>query len=86
MFEKIDRTLGADVAGELHCHFSKIEWTAAGEKKHLTFEDSIYGPDYEPFIDAIIKGGYAPTVICESAGTQSDDALTMKKYYLGEIK
>lgn len=86
VFEKIDRTLGADVAGELHCHFSKIEWTAAGEKKHLTFEDSIYGPDYEPFIDAIIKGGYAPTVICESAGTQSDDALTMKKYYLGEIK
>ena len=86
VFDKIDRTLGADVAGELHCHFSKIEWTAAGEKKHLTFEDGIYGPDYEPFIDAIIKGGYAPTVICESAGTQSDDALTMKKYYLGEIK
>lgn len=86
VFNKIERVLGADVAECLHCHFSKIEWTPAGEKRHLTFEDNVYGPDFEPFIEAIIKGGYAPTVICESAGTQSEDALTMKKYYLGELK
>lgn len=82
VFERIDRALGIDVASNLHCHFSKIEWTDKGEKKHLTFEDTVFGPDYEPFVEAIIKGGYSPTVICESAGTQSDDALRMKKYYL----
>ena len=85
VFSKIERTMGADVAGELHCHFSKIEWTDKGEKRHLTFEDTVFGPDYHHFVEAIRRGGYAPTVICESAGTQSDDALLMKKYY-GEIK
>ena len=52
-----------------------------GEKRHLTFEDAVYGPDYEPFIEAIVRGGFSPTVICESAGTQSNDALTMKTLY-----
>ncbi len=81
VFDRIDRVLGAEVAENLHCHFSKIEWTDKGEKKHLTFEDTVYGPDFEPLAEAIVKGGYSPTVICESAGTQSDDALSMKKYY-----
>jgi len=81
VFDKIDRAMGAEVATNLHCHFSKIEWTGAGEKKHLTFADSIYGPDYEPLIEAIVKNSLTPTIISESAGTQSDDSLTMKKYY-----
>ena len=85
VFDKIDRSLGAEVAKNLHCHFSKIEWTGSGEKRHLTFEDSEFGPDYEPLVDAIVKGGLTPTIICESAGTQSDDALSMKKYYLEKL-
>lgn len=82
VFDKIDRSCGADVAKNLHCHFSKIEWTGSGEKKHLTFEDNIYGPDFEPLVEVIYKNNLTPTIICESAGTQSDDALAMKKYYL----
>ena len=81
VFDKIDRALGYDIANNLHCHFSKIEWTASGEKKHLTFEDNTYGPDFEPLCEAIARAKLSPTVICESAGTQSDDALAMKKYY-----
>lgn len=81
VFDKIDRRMGFDVLNTLHCHFSKIEWTQSGEKKHLTFEDTVYGPAFEPFAEAIVKAGISPTVICESAGTQSDDALAMKKYY-----
>ena len=86
VFERIERALGREVAENLHCHFSKIEWTDKGEKRHLTFDDNVFGPDYEPFVDAIIKGGYSPTVICESAGTQSDDALAMKKYFWENYK
>ncbi len=82
VFDKIDRLLGADIAENLHCHFSKIEWTGSGEKRHLTFADDTYGPNFEPLCDAIISHGLTPTIICESAGTQSDDALMMKKYYL----
>ena len=81
VFDRISSRMGSSVAENLHCHFSKIEYTNLGEKKHLTFADTIYGPDYEPFVEAIVKGKLSPTVICESAGTQSDDALTMKKLY-----
>ena len=81
VFDKIDRALGASVAENLHCHFSKIEWTGSGEKRHLTFDDEIYGPNFEPLIETIYKHNLSPTIICESAGTQSDDALAMKKYY-----
>ena len=81
VFDKIDRKLGAEYAENLHCHFSKIEWSKGGEKKHLTFADQEFGPDFEPLCEAIYKGGLSPTIICESAGTQSDDALAMKQYY-----
>ncbi len=82
VFDKIDRKLGAEYAQNLHCHFSKIEWTDKGEKKHLTFADQIYGPGYEPLMDMLSGEKLFPTIISESAGTQSDDALTMKKYYM----
>ena len=81
VFDKIDKKLGAEIATNLHCHFSKIMWTDAGEKKHLTFVDEEYGPDFEPLVEAIVKNSLTPTIISESAGTQSDDALTMKKYF-----
>ena len=86
VFDKIDRKLGAEYAEKLHCHFSKIEWTDKGEKKHLTFEDEIYGPSFEPLMDMLSHERLYPTIISESAGTQSDDALTMKKYYLSMEK
>ncbi len=82
VFDKIDRLLGASIAENLHCHFSKIEWTDAGEKRHLTFADEIYGPRFEPLAEAIAREHLSTTVICESAGTQSDDALAVKKSYL----
>lgn len=82
VFDKIDHALGAEVACNLHCHFSKIEWTGSGEKKHLTFEDQLYGPAFEPLVETIYKHNLSPTIICESAGTQSSDALAMKKYYM----
>ena len=86
VFDKISTRISAEVAENLHCHFSKIEWSAGGEKRHLTFEDEMYGPRFEPLIEAIAGHGLSPTIICESAGTQSDDALTMKKYYMELIK
>ena len=81
VFDKISNALGADIAENLHCHFSKIEWTGSGEKRHLTFDDTVYGPGYEALMEVIYKNNLSPTIICESAGTQSDDALSMKRYY-----
>ena len=63
-----------------HSHFSKIEYTAGGEKRHLTFEDTVWGPEYEPLMDVVYENNLSPVFICESAGTQTEDALSMKKY------
>ena len=48
VFDRIGNTLGDKVTDGLHCHFSKIEYTSAGEKKHLTFSDTAYGPEFYP--------------------------------------
>lgn len=82
VFDKIGQTLGDAYARNLHCHFSKIEYTAAGEKRHLTFADTVYGPEFEPLAEAIVKEGVTPRIICESDGTMAEDALAMKKAYL----
>jgi deoxyribonuclease-4 len=86
VFDRIACALGDDAAKHLHCHFSKIEYTKAGEKKHLTFSDMEYGPDFEPLAEAILREGVAPRIICESAGTQAEDALRMKNTLLEMMK
>ena len=58
-----------------------IEWTGAGEKRHLTFDDEIYGPRYEPLCQTIADNRFCPTIICESAGTQTRDAKRMMAAY-----
>ena len=82
VFDAIACTLGDEAAMRLHAHFSKIEYTAAGERRHLTFEDTRFGPPFEPLMEAIAELRVTPTLICESAGTQAEDALAMKNYYL----
>ncbi|MBR6510241.1 MAG: TIM barrel protein [Clostridia bacterium] len=81
IFLEIKDKLGEDRLKVFHSHFSKIEYSQGGEKRHLTFEDNIYGPDFEPCLDLCIKYGCSPTFICESAGTQAEDAKQMKDYY-----
>ena len=78
IFDRISSVLGGEFADNLHCHFSHIEYTKMGEKKHLTFEDTAFGPFFEPLADAIISLGVSPTIICESSGTMAEDALAMK--------
>ncbi len=81
VFEEIENGLGLSRLREFHSHFSKIEYTEGGEKRHLTFEDTVYGPNFEPVAEMIVRKGCRPTVICESAGTQAEDALCMKNIY-----
>ncbi len=79
VFDEIGSRLGDGHARYLHCHFSKIEYTKAGEKKHLTFADTEFGPCFESLAQAIVRENVFPRIICESAGTQAEDALFMKR-------
>lgn len=82
ILDTIENELGSERLKTFHSHFSKIEYTEkGGEKKHLTFADTVYGPQFEPLMELVAKKNLAPTFICESDGTQTEDAKTMKDYY-----
>ena len=73
--------LGYERMKHFHSHMSKMEYTeAGGEKCHVTFKDEGFGPDYKEVIKAIKNLKLEPTIICESAGTQSIDSKIMKDY------
>lgn len=79
--DAVAASLGEARARVFHAHFSKIEYTEGGEKRHLTFEDTFYGPEPAPLMQLIASRGLAPTLICESDGTQTRDAVTLSKLY-----
>ena len=82
MLDRVVEVLGEERASRFHSHFSKIQFTlGGGEKMHLTFDQDEFGPDPAPLMAEIARRGWNPTFICESAGTQAEDAVTMKKLY-----
>ena len=82
MLDRVAEVLGEERASRFHSHFSKIQFTPnGGEKMHLTFDQDEFGPDPAPLMAEIARRGWSPTFICESAGTQAEDAVTMKKLY-----
>ncbi len=85
MLDKVERVLGEERASRFHSHFSRIEFTPnGGEKRHRTFADhGGFGPDWTPLAREVARRGWSPTFICESAGTQAEDAVEMKRIYQG---
>lgn len=83
ILDRIRQVLGEARASCFHSHFSQIEFTVkGGEKCHRTFADNGgFGPDPLPLMQELARRGWSPTIICESAGTQAEDALFMKERY-----
>ena len=82
LLDLLENRLGRERATRFHAHFSKIEYGKGGEVKHLTFEDTLYGPEFAPLAKLLAERRLAPRIICESAGTQAEDAVIMKKLYV----
>ena len=81
----IDR-LGFERMQHFHIHFSKIQYGAKGEIKHLTFADDVFGPEFEPLAEVLHELKLEPYVVSESAGTQLEDAVEMKRVYENIVK
>ncbi len=77
IFQKLENELGIK---SLHSHFTHIEYTFAGERKHHILLDENYGPPLGPFIEELVECGWNITVICESPLIDKD-ALVMKDMY-----
>lgn len=83
LLDRLHNELGEERGSTFHAHFSKIEYTKGGEKRHLTFEDTVFGPEPAPLMQLIRERNLSPTFICESDGTQAEDACTLSALYKG---
>ena len=82
VLDLMENTIGTERARVFHSHFSHIEYGPKGEVRHLTFADEQYGPDFSLLAKLIAQRGWTPRFICESAGTQAEDAKQMMEMYL----
>lgn len=81
IFKKGINKLGFEKMKDCHIHFSKIMYGAKGEIRHLTFEDTEFGPEPLPMLQAIKELKLEPVIISESNGTQAGDAKIMRDLY-----
>lgn len=81
VFKTVEKHLGNERMRKCHIHFSRVEFGKGGEKKHWTYADTKYGPDFDPLAKAILALDLEPVIICESRGTMAEDALTLKEIY-----
>ena len=64
--EEAEKRLGTEVVKDMHCHFSKIEFTNRGERRHHVLDEKVYGPDFGSFAEVISDFKLRPVVICET--------------------
>ena len=81
VIEQAENRLGTQIVRNLHCHFSKIEFTKKGERRHHTFDEKHFGPEFECFANVISDFKLRPVVICETPLLDLD-AAKMRDAYL----
>jgi deoxyribonuclease-4 len=77
----LENEVGKEKTKNMHVHFSKVEFTQAGEKMHRIFSDEGFGPDFGPLAEILAERERTPRIICESRGTQASDAKAMMEIY-----
>lgn len=81
--ERLDQLLeNLPRMARLHCHLSGIEYTEAGERKHLRLGE---GLDHRMVLSSLLKSRIDSTVICEST-SPLEDAIGMRSYLNGSVR
>jgi deoxyribonuclease-4 len=81
IIDKSILVIGEEKTKICHIHFSKIEYGAKGEIKHLTLEDDKYGPEFCGLAQVISEYNLTPTIISESKEYMARDAKILKNIY-----
>lgn len=85
IINRVRDVLGDERARYFHCHFSRVEYSDSGEKRHWTLKDTGYGPEFEPLAEVLALYDLKPIIICESRGTMAEDAARLKEIALQKI-
>jgi deoxyribonuclease-4 len=75
---RAEEVLGIEAVRDMHCHFSKIEYTyKSGERRHHVFDEPAFGPNFAMLADVIAEFRLRPVIICETE-LQDVDAKKMR--------
>ncbi|MFH1095366.1 MAG: TIM barrel protein [Candidatus Micrarchaeota archaeon] len=95
IFDHFEDALGSSFKRHFHCHYSEIQYTEAGEGKHLPIGSlaaakkagadldapkGAGGPPYLPLLEVLHERKYDGTLVCESPAMEKD-VLVMQKSY-----
>jgi len=83
--EEIEKRLGKDAVQNIRCHFTKVEFTDKGERRHHTMDEMEYGPDFAMFAKVIAEFKIKPVIISESP-ILDVDAIKMRDILQRELK
>jgi len=78
MFDMYEKYLGKKSLKYVHMHFSGIEYTEKGERRHLPLKKS--DAHWKDFIKVLKDREIEGTVVCESP-IQEDDTILMQRTY-----
>ncbi len=95
ILDKFEDALGSSFKHHFHCHYSEIQYTEAGEGKHLPI-GSLFearksgadlnapkgagGPPFEPLLEVLHERKYAGAIVCESPAMEKDVLIMQKSY------
>jgi len=85
VMEEVEKRLGTEALRNLHCHFTPVEFTEKGEKRHHTMSEVGFGPDFRFLAILIAEFGLRPVVVCESP-VLDVDARRMRDMALRELE
>lgn len=78
VIKMIRKELGEEVINNLHIHYSGIEYSAKGERKHLDLEDSHF--NWRALLEVLKEENVGGYMVCEGPHLE-DDAKKAKEYY-----
>ncbi len=80
IFDEIEKHYFADYLRHFHSHYSNIEYTNKGERRHLEFSPTSGEPPFKPLAEVIVERGYDGTIICETP-LLDQDALRLQEIF-----
>jgi len=85
VMDAIERRLGTNALKNLHCHYSHIEFTDKGERRHHNLDRTEYGPDFKFLATLVAERDLKPVVACETPNLDVD-AVKLRDMVLQELK
>ena len=83
--DQIEKRLGTNALKNLHCHYSHIEFTDKGERRHHNLDRMEYGPDFKLLAKLIAERDLKPVIAWETPNLDVD-AMKLRDMVLSEMK